>query len=271
MLQFHVDGDLCIRCGECAADCPAGVIALDDLPAITNEEGCYRCLHCYMVCPTGAISILGCDPKEADTARSLPGPEQMANLIRWRRSVRRYKDENLPPELIDNLLQTACHAPTGVNAQDVLFTVVRDKARMKELGKEIMACLDKLEKAGELPGGLAGEYLNFVVRAWRDMGLDVILRDAPHLLLTSAPKAAPCPVQDVHIALAQFELLASAHGLGTLWDGLFMMALSVCPHLVAHLGVPEDHMLGYAMLFGKPAVEYHRPARRGPARINYVG
>jgi nitroreductase len=110
-----------------------------------------------------------------------------------------------------------------------------------------------------------------VVSSWKTQGRDVILRGAPHLLVTSAPKDAPCPVQDTHIALATFELLASSHGLGTLWDGLFMMALSVCPELVGRLGIPADHILGYAMLFGKPAVEYHRPARRGPAKVNMLG
>ncbi|WP_027190349.1 nitroreductase family protein [Fundidesulfovibrio putealis] len=274
MLQFHVDETLCVRCGECEADCPAGIIAMNDLPEIIDEERCYRCLHCYAVCPTGALSILGNDPAMAQAgpdAPELPSSAQMGNLIRWRRSVRRYQDENLPPELIDELLDTACHAPTGVNARDVLFTVVRNKEFMAFLSREIMARLSELEESGRLPGGLAGQYLAFVVSAWKTQGRDVILRGAPHLLVTSAPKSAPCPVQDTHIALVTFELLASSHGLGTLWDGLFMMALSVCPDLVERLGIPADHTLGYAMLFGKPAVEYHRPARRGPVRVNMLG
>lgn len=272
MLQFHVDETLCVQCGECAADCPAGIIAMNGLPEITDEERCYRCLHCYAVCPTGALSILGNDPAQAGTqAPDLPTSTQMGNLIRWRRSVRHYQDENLPPELIDELLETTCHAPTGVNARDVLFTVVRSKEFMSSLSREMLTRLSELEEAGKLPGGLAGQYLAYVVSSWKTQGRDVILRGAPHLLVTSAPKDAPCPVQDTHIALATFELLASSHGLGTLWDGLFMMALSVCPELVARLGIPADHTLGYAMLFGKPAVEYHRPARRGPATVNMLG
>lgn len=272
MLQFQVDETLCVQCGECAADCPAGIIAMNGLPEIIDEERCYRCLHCYAVCPTGALSILGNDPAQAGTAApELPSAAQMGNLIRWRRSVRRYQDENLPPELIDELLDTACHAPTGVNAADVLFTVVRSKEFMASLSSDIMTRLSALEEAGKLPGGLAGQYLAFVVSAWRTQGHDVILRGAPHLLVTSAPKDAPCPVQDTHIALATFELLASSHGLGTLWDGLFMMALSVCPDLLERLGIPADHVLGYSMLFGKPAAQYHRPARRGPAKVNILG
>ena len=33
---------------------------------------------------------------------------------------------------------------------------------------------------------------------------------------------------------------------------------------------PDDHMLNYAMVFGEPAVEYHRTVQRGAARVNVV-
>jgi nitroreductase len=77
-------------------------------------------------------------------------------------------------------------------------------------------------------------------------------------------------VQDTHIALTTFQLLAHARGVGTVWDGMFMMALAVCPELRTRLGIPEDHQLGYAIVFGEPAVEYHRTVQRGPALVNVV-
>ncbi|MBI4959819.1 MAG: nitroreductase family protein [Desulfovibrio sp.] len=272
MLQFSIDETRCVRCGECAADCPAGIIVMNDLPDLTDDARCFRCQHCYAVCPEGALSILGLKPDASSSlAKSLPGPGQMENLVKWRRSVRRYKDENLPPAVIDELLEASCHAPTGVNARDVLFTVVKSREFMATLRQETLTRLMTLDEAGGFPDGLVGQYLGWVVNAWRSEGKDVIFRGAPHMLVTSAPKDAPCPVQDTHIALATFELLASANGLGTLWDGLFMMALAVCPDLVAKLGIPNDHVLGYAMLFGRPDVEYHRPVRRGPANVNALG
>ena len=91
------------------------------------------------------------------------------------------------------------------------------------------------------------------------------------MVLTSAPKDAPCPQEDTLIALATFELLASSYGIGTLWVGMFMHALSACPQLVERLRIPAGHMIGYAMLFGKPAAEFHRIAPRGPAKVNMIG
>ena len=271
MIQFRIDEERCTQCGECAEDCPAGVISMDDYPQITNEEGCYRCQHCLAVCPTGAVSILGRDPDAStDLAGNMPDAAGLEALIKGRRSVRRYRAGDLDRALIDELLDIACHAPTGVNAQDVLFTVVRKGKVMKELRQEVMSELAKLRHEGKLPAGLVEQYIGAAVEAWQEKGKDMIFRGAPHLLITSAPKNSPCPVQDTHIALTTFQLMAHARGVGTLWDGMVMMALALWPGLAAKLAIPPDHIVGYAMVFGEPAVEYHRTVQRGPARVNVV-
>ncbi|OGQ99628.1 MAG: nitroreductase [Deltaproteobacteria bacterium RIFOXYD12_FULL_57_12] len=271
MIQFRIDEARCTQCGECAVDCPAGVISMADYPTITNEEGCYRCQHCLAVCPTGAVSILGRAPEASiQLTGNLPDPAGLELLIKGRRSIRRYRDEDVSPALIDELLNIACYAPTGVNAEAVLFTVVKQRAVMNVLREEVMAQLVTLKDAGKLPAGFVAQYIGFAVKAWQEEGKDIIFRGAPHLLITSAPKDAPCPAQDTLIALTTFQLLAHARGVGTVWDGMFMMALALLPDLAARLGIPENHLVGYAMAFGEPAVEYHRTVQRGPARVNVV-
>ncbi|MFC1844087.1 nitroreductase family protein [Thermodesulfobacteriota bacterium] len=271
MIQFQIDEERCIQCGECAEDCPAGVITMDDYPKITNEDGCYQCQHCLAVCPTGAVSVLGRDPDASiQLEGNMPDAASLATLIKGRRSVRSYTDRDLDKTLIDDLLDIACHAPTGVNSQAVLFTVVREGAVMKGLREEVMSELIKLKDKGKLPGGLAGQYIDMAVDAWQETGKDIIFRGAPHLLITSAPKDAPCPAQDTLIALTTFQLMAHARGVGTVWDGIFMMVLAVIPDLASRIGIPEDHIVGYAMVFGEPAVEYHRTVQRGPARFNII-
>lgn len=271
MIQFRIDEERCIQCGECAADCPAGIIAMDGYPKITDETRCYRCQHCLAVCPTGAVSVLGKDPDASiKISGKLLDPGQLEILIKGRRAVRRYTGKDLPPALIDELLAVAWYAPTGVNSQAVLFTVVREAKVLAGLREEVMSGLAKLRETGKLPDGFIGQYMGMAVKAWQEEGRDIIFRGAPHLLLTSAPKNSPCPVQDAHIALATFQLIAHARGVGTVWDGLFMMALSLLPELSQRLAFPTDHLLGYAMLFGEPAVEYHRTVQRGPAQVNVV-
>ncbi|MBU0728299.1 MAG: nitroreductase family protein [Proteobacteria bacterium] len=271
MIRFIIDEERCTQCGECAADCPAEVIVMEDFPKMSNEKGCYQCQHCLAICPTGAVSILGRNPDDsAELSGNLPDPTQLEILIKGRRSVRRYTGRDLPPELIDDLLQIACHAPTGVNSRAVMFTVVRDGQAMDRLRQEVMTRLAEKKAEGGFPAGFVGQYLGAAVKGWQEEGRDIIFRGAPHLLITSAPKTSPCPVQDTHIALTTFQLMAHARGVGTVWDGMFMMALAVCPELIERLGIPADHLIGFAMAFGEPAVEYQRTVQRGPALVNVV-
>ena len=122
MVQFEIDEERCTQCGECADECPSGVIMMDDYPQLSNEERCSRCQHCLAVCPEAAVSILGKNPDNSTKLEgNIPEPDKLATLIKGRRSVRRYKKQDLPGNLIDELLEVSWHAPTGVNNQSVLF------------------------------------------------------------------------------------------------------------------------------------------------------
>lgn len=271
MLDFAVNDQACTSCGLCAADCPARIIAMADGggPAIAPEKeaACYRCQHCLAICPTAALSILGLKPENSrPLAGSYPAPEQVEMLIKGRRSVRRYLDENLEPALIRRLLEVAWYAPTGINSRQVHFTVVDDKAAMARLRTEVMAGLGRLVRSNALPEGL-GFFADFV-RLWEEQGVDTLFRGAPHLLVASAPQQVVTPLQDCLIALSYFELYAQANGVGTVWDGLAKLAINdLVPETRRRLGIPEDHQIGYCMAFGRSAVRYARTVQHGPALI----
>ncbi len=274
MLQFKVDHGKCTKCGLCVADCPSRVMeTAEGYPVIAAEKeaGCYRCQHCFAICPTGAVSILGLKPEESLqlTGKWRPDPDAMEVLIKGRRSVRRYQEENLEPELLQRLLDVAWHAPTGVNNRQVRFTVVDDRKKLAAFHAEVMAGLSRLVRADALPEALAF-YAEFV-RLWEEQGVDVLFRGAPHLLVASVPQDAVCPMQDCMIALSYFELFAQANGVGTVWDGLAKIAINdLLPESRARLGIPDDHLIGYAMAFGKPAVQYARAVQHAPALIHRV-
>jgi nitroreductase/NAD-dependent dihydropyrimidine dehydrogenase PreA subunit len=264
MIEFVVDRKNCTRCGECVKDCPVGIIALEDSgPELIADKAklCIKCQHCLAVCPTAAVSVLGRTPADSlPLAGRMPSAEQVETLIRGRRSVRRFAPEPVASETISRLLRTAAHAPTGRNNLGVLFTVIEDQATMKQLREETLAGIREAVSAERLPKGL--EFFAGIVKAW-DRGIDVIFRDAPHLLIVSTPKAGPTPAADGYIALCTFELMASSLGLGTLWNGFANWALiDIAPQVGAKLDIPESHQLVYTMLFGQPAVQYHRTVQR---------
>jgi nitroreductase/NAD-dependent dihydropyrimidine dehydrogenase PreA subunit len=273
MLQFKVDEKRCTQCGLCVQDCPFGVLAMDGMPVMAHPDDCLRCQHCLAICPTGALSILGNDPDTMTPLKkkSLPNADQMSVLIRGRRSTRIYKDEPLPADTMRELLETAWHAPTGVNSQQILLTVTDTREATTALRDKIYEKLEPALAEGGLPDTIAGNYLKIAVKMRRVHGLDIILRDAPHCIFVSAPPTAPSSPVDAHIFLSYFELLAGTMGIGTLWNGILKWAVcDVFPELRDRLGIPPDHEVGYAMIFGLPGVKYQRTVYRGPANINRV-
>lgn len=270
-LQFRVDVESCIGCGQCVDDCPYMILTMDgNCPAVIAEraESCIRCQHCLAICPVAALSIHGVDPADSSLLKgNFPDPARLEVLMRGRRSVRRYREENVDPALVQRLLDTAWQAPTGVNSRQVLFTLVDDKESMAVLRREVMASLAKAVHAGKLPP--ERQFFSGFVKLWEEKGVDVIFRGAPHLLIASTPRSCPCPEPDCLIALSYFDLLAQCNGLGTVWDGLAKWTISeLLPEFQQRLGVPTDHLVGYVMAFGYPAVEYHRTVDHGPAMIN---
>ncbi len=108
MLQLQIARDTCTKCGLCAKDCVTNIIDLDSgyphIPA-EKEKFCLKCKHCLAICPTAALSILGKKPEQSRELKgNLPDPQQLETLIKGRRSIRHYKNENLEPELMQRLL-----------------------------------------------------------------------------------------------------------------------------------------------------------------------
>ena len=274
MLNFTVNQATCIKCGKCVTDCPARIISLEhgQFPVITqeNEANCYKCQHCLAVCPTASISILGRDPKNSlPLPGSLPDATQMELLIKGRRAVRKYQPENLEPEVLQQLLAVACYAPTGRNTRQVRFTVVNDRDKLIEIRDENMEKLVKISHGDGFPAGM--EFFSNFVRQWEEDGTDFVFRGAPHIIVVSAPRELPTPVEDCLIALTTFELYAQTLGVGTVWDGLAKYVINdLLPEFKTRLGIPEDHVFGYAMAFGKPAVYYSRTTQLEPAGVHLV-
>ena len=264
-LNFTVDPDKCIQCDACVKDCITGIITrTDQVPAVLpeHEQFCLECQHCLAVCPTGAVSIFGLDPENslALTPETLPTARQMHTLIRGRRSVRQFKQENVASESIDALLATLANSPTGCNDRDLHFLLLDGRATMASLLDRVVGALEERVRTDKpLP-----EYLRQAVAGYRENGVDIFFRNAPHLLIAYAGDRANCPKEDVDLALAYFELLAQCSGIGTTWCGFLKMITDAAPELRAYLGLgPETHF--YAMLFGYPDVHYARTVQRDTA------
>jgi nitroreductase len=176
--------------------------------------------------------------------------------------VRRYIDEDVDSTVIGKLLQTAYHAPSGRNDRRLSFSVIDRREVMNRFREQTYDGLSELVKNNELPAGY--EFFVDIVNGWTMYQVDVLFRWAPHLVVATAPIDSPSAEVDTIIALGHFEIAAQGLGLGTLWNGLAKMSISLLPELKIPLKIPDQNLIGFTMSFGKPEVSYARSVQYEP-------
>jgi len=260
-LNFKVDQDRCTNCKKCVSDCPVLIInGKTPFPEIKEgkEGNCLKCQHCLAVCPEGAISILGNSPEDSISIDApVADSEGLANLMKLRRSTRRFAKVGLERELIHDLMIKASYAPTAKNENAVQMTVVDSREQMLKLRELTYEAIKQRKETQGLPSEHQ-QYGNFQ-KLWDEKKIDVLFRNAPHILIVSNPISGTLPEIDATITLTYFDLLANSQGISTLWDGFATSVIEeVAPELKSTFGIPDDHKVVMALLFGKAGVKYAR-------------
>ena len=273
MLNFKIDHAKCTQCGLCSQECPTLIInGRKGIPEIKEgkEKNCIRCQHCLAVCPSGALSIFGKNPANSMAVQAeIPTPEAMERMIKTRRSIRKFKPEEITPEINQKLLETAAYPPTGHNKNEVLLSVTETKEQLAKVRDRVYDAIKQAKESKTLSPQLA-MYGNFQ-SVWESKSIDVLFRDAPHLLIASAPKNNNNGAADCVISMSYFELLANTMGIGTLWDGLLKVVFEhIAPELKQLINIPDDHEIGYMMVYGLPAVKYSRSIQSEALHLNKI-
>jgi nitroreductase len=156
----------------------------------------------------------------------------VAQAIRNRRSIRKFLDKDVAREAIDQLLEAARLAPSGLNAQPWRFRIIQNKGDIAWLSREavkgqrwvgganlVFVCCADLSRYLE-DAGASVRFLrdSGVLPPQMLAGIEEYLqkaRDASSELLRCAA-AANCS-----IAITQIMLQAVELGLGTCWIGMY--------------------------------------------------
>ena len=265
MNTITIDKEKCIKCGLCIEDCVSKCIEQDeeDFPIMKHEERCLKCQHCLMICPKGALSFNDKTPENSEKVST----DNILSLIKSRRSVRLYKDDELSLEELNKIKNMLPYIPTGCNSHELHFSIVEKKSVMKELKTKVNKRFLKL---------LNNKVLSPLVKHFEvykesfEKGEDIIFRNAPHMIVVSSPVKSPCPQQDGVIALSYIELYAQSLGIGTCWCGYAELCVKLFPELCDILEIPRGYTPVYAMLLGKPAVKYQRTPQPEPYKISEI-
>ncbi|NLE77816.1 MAG: 4Fe-4S binding protein [Chloroflexi bacterium] len=287
--QITIDRALCTACGLCVATCdPACLAMATDGPTMVYPERCIACGHCVAVCPTAAFHHQGLPgrPAAADPS-AVPSPAALRQLLRLRRSIRRYQPTPLPRPLVEELLQVGCYAPTASNAQNVRFRAVDDPAaieRLSALTVRLFATLATLLGNGLVQAALplvAGPALAQEARRGladfrrlaevRAAGGDPIFHRAPVVLVAHAQKGELFGRDNCLLAMGNVLHEAVARGLGTCLIGYFLVAWNTRPAVRRALGLPRGQRPYAVCTLGYPAVEYPRVPPRQPVPVVWQG
>ena len=70
---------------------------------------------------------------------------EVLNNILTRRSIRKFKPEQIKDEELDLILKAGIYAPSGMNRQSLKFTVLQDKEKIEALEKVVRKALGRDE------------------------------------------------------------------------------------------------------------------------------
>jgi nitroreductase/NAD-dependent dihydropyrimidine dehydrogenase PreA subunit len=268
--MITVNRETCTKCGLCAKVCPDNFIYFKannyPRPIPGFDLLCIKCGHCVGVCPTASLTHQAVPVEKCPAIKPelRINAEQCEQFIRARRSIREYKNEAVPRELIERLIDIAHYAPTGHNGQEVEWLVVDKKETLLEIEKAGIGWMrEMITRQPQM-----AEMMDFKARVvHQEKNLNTFLRGAPVLVCAIGDKTNPMTATDCVIAMTTLELAATSLGLGGCWAGFISFMAASYPPVQSILNIPAGKA-GYGfMMLGYPQYRYARLIARQPAPI----
>ncbi|TXT61503.1 MAG: NAD(P)H-quinone oxidoreductase subunit I, chloroplastic [Promethearchaeota archaeon] len=297
MIIKGIDDEKCIKCLECVKDCPSSLFykpptEIGEKRRVIFEDpndGCIECGHCVAICPTSAILYEAEDEalefEEAKSPDKILDYEDLIKFIRVRRSIRRYKDKEVPKEVIESVLDAIRYAPSARNDRAWKYIVLKDEENIDKIRQAVIKMLGLLKKIVDhkrflkyfLPKSIKHMVTesrtevslnNFFEEV--DQGKDPVFYEAPVLLISYAPELNSLALNDAGIALTHGMFAAQSLGLGTCWIGYAQEAINRYDELKKMLGISDEMKITGVLILGYPDLKFHRAPPRGSLDVYWM-
>lgn len=290
-----VDNTRCTLCGKCVEICPSHILSIHKDRLEVEDEGCILCSHCYAVCRFDAVGFNGV--LRGITLESFPyrekliqpgefNPELLVNLLRSRRSTRKFLEKKVPHGMLRDLLEAAVTAPSGSNCQSWEFTLLGEREKVNGLAELIGNYFRKLNRVASNP---LLRYLSFfiagraIIKYYRDhyesveyglaeaeKGRDLLFHGAPALIIVHSRMEGSLPVEDAQYASYNITLLAHSLGLGTCFIGYASEVMNREKKIRNATGIPGENRVHAVLALGYPDVTFYRQSLRKEYQFNRV-
>lgn len=177
---------------------------------------------------------------------------ELIEAIKARRSTRRFKDQAVSKETIQELLDIAIWAPTASNVQPWGFVVIEDQEKMLEISNKSKAFNLELMKEHS--------RMEQYRKSMENPNFNIFY-NAPALILIYGKKDHPYTVHDCSMAAQNLMLAAWEKGLGTCWIG-FAQGVCDSAEFKKQYEIPEDYALVAPIIVGYREQESPKPIPR---------
>lgn len=180
-------------------------------------------------------------------------------IIKSRRSIRNYKEEQITEEELQAIIEAGLFAPSGNNRQSWHFTVIQNKHLLKELNYETKDILSRSDNP-------------FLKRVGNNEELD-IFNGAPTVIIVSGKEADSNSA--ANCAAASENMLIAAQSLGV--ASCYIVSLSYlfegdeAKYFLEKIGISDEYKVYNAILLGYSKDDViPEAAPRKEDSVNYI-
>lgn len=253
--QVIIDTNKCIGCGMCSKVCVAHNIDIKNNKATTIMDKCIFCGQCSAICPHKAILMKDCGSDQIEKVEEFKlDPNDVLNTIRFRRSIRNFKQTKISKDIIDQILEAGRLTHTAKNMQDVSFVVLDNEK--KHIEKMAVKVFRKFKGIANLFSSLARN---------NELNDSFFFFDAPIVIVIIAKNKT-----NGILAAQNMEFVAEANGLGVLYSGYFTMAANVSKKIRKVIGVAKGEKVAMTLVLGYPNVKFLRSTFHKQLNVRYM-
>ena len=182
-------------------------------------------------------------------------------LLKNRRSVRKYRDKPVAVDLIQEMIKESILAPNAGNEQPWQFIIVNNREMLKKISDESKKNI--LARIAANPNDYAKKYQGML----QNESFNVFY-NAPCLVMILGLSRLKNLYVDCALAASYFMLAASSRGLGTCWVNLGTEIHD--PEMLRELAIPDDCTVVAPIILGYPEKIPPVPKRKEPEIVKII-